>query len=572
MNYHDNEFPEDIKMYEHYEQMVKDTDARVKKTLRIQNMHKGSAYYGAVPEDSGIYQAKSTIYKLTALIAAYVNKDSLFRGDFELIRRINACLDYIEACQHENGLFDYVTCNFFSAPDTAFCIKKLVPTYELLKAMRNGDCGKYADLSLNETLDTIFKRIDNIVCSGAKGLLQGGFHTPNHRWAIASMLAYCGMLFNDPSLTEGANAYLAEGIDCNEDGEFSEKSAGNYNRINNDAMIMLSEAFKDDSYEQYAIRNLRMMLTYFEPDDSVFTANSTRFDKDRLIFPKDYYLEYLKMGLRHDIPEFLDMANRIFEIVREKGISSPDFLTQMMLNPQWIDLDHIGSGYPTDYSVFYKGSSIARTRRGDLSFTVLGGKSNFLYVHNRSIKLEMKVAGSFCEHRAFKSETMERRDDGAYVLKQTMRGWYYLPFSEKPETSDWWKMDNASREKKLGPDMQIEVVVKEAENGVDVDVKTSGVNGAPWRIELAFSGIDRISNDHMSIPVHGDEVLVLRDSSFEALNREDVLSVGPAFGKHEFTEGKEDSEAKNPGSATVYLTDYTPFEHTISIRNGKAIL
>ena len=40
-----------------------------------------------------------------------------------------------------------------------------------------------------------------------------------------------------------------------------------------------------------------MMLTYWEPDDSVFTANSTRFDKDRLIYPKDYYMEYLSRHL-----------------------------------------------------------------------------------------------------------------------------------------------------------------------------------------------------------------------------------------------------------------------------------
>ena len=39
-----------------------------------------------------------------------------------------------------------------------------------------------------------------------------------------------------------------------------------------------------------------------------------------------------------------------------------------------------------------------------------------------------------------------------------------------------------------------------------------------------------------------------------------------AFGVHHFTEGKEDSEAKTPGAVTVYLTDYTPFHHIITIR------
>ena len=63
-----------------------------------------------------------------------------------------------------------------------------------------------------------------------------------------------------------------------------------------------------------------------------------------------------------------------------------------------------------------------------------------------------------------------------------------------------------------------------------------------------------------------DEVLVLRDSDFQVMNGESSMTIGPAFGVHHFTEGKEDSEVKTPGAATVYMTDYTSFHHVISIR------
>ncbi len=129
--------------------------------------------------------------------------------------------------------------------------------------------------------------------------------------------------------------------------------------------------------------------------------------------------------------------------------------------------------------------------------------------------------------------------------------------------SDWYA---TSRKKKLGPDMHIDVAVRETDRGLDVEIETSGVRGAPWRVELAFNGIDRIENAHMTMPVHGDEVLVLKDSDFTVRGPESSMEVGPAFGLHHFTEGKEDSEAKTPGAATVYLTDYTPFKHVISIR------
>lgn len=543
-------------MRAHYDLIVRDTEKAVERSLQIQDLTENSPWYGAFSQPDGVYQAKFAIYRVSTMIAAYCNEDTRFYHDGTIYERILLGLDYVDRVQHGNGLFDYVTCNFFSAPDTAFCIVKIIPHLRWLEAREV--------LSGEESV--IRDRLRRIIHAGARGLLEGGFHTPNHRWAIASVLAICGKMFGEEDLTRAAFAYLNEGIDCNGDGEFSEKSAGNYNGVNNDAMILLSDALDDPSYEQHTIRNLRMMLTYWEPDDSIFTANSTRFDKDRTVYPDSYYLEYLSLGVRYNIPEFIAMANYIFDMLREKGLPAPDFLMELMNHPEFIRFESQESGTPDRYRAFYRDSGIARVRRGGYTYTVMRDKSNFLYVHNGSIKLAVKIGGSFCEHRAFKAETMEMDETGAFHLHQTMRGWYYLPFEEKPATSDWWQMDNAGRKKKLGPDMDIDVAVRETEDGLDVDIRTSGVEGAPWRVELAFNGINRISNEHMTMPINGDEVLVLRDSDFEVTNDTSSMKIGPAFGVHHFTEGKEDSEVKTPGAATVYMTDYTSFHRVISIR------
>lgn len=543
-------------MRAHYEAMVRGIEARVDRALRAQNLEESSPFYGAFAQTDGVYQAKSTMYAVASMATAYCNRDTRYYHDGALLDRAALGFDFVDRVQHENGLFDYVTCNFYSAPDTAFCILAWVPHLQYLMGRE--------DLTEGEAL--IKARMEKVVRAGGRGLLEGGFHTPNHRWAIASLLACCGKMFGEEDLTRAAWAYLNEGMDCNADGEYAEKSAGNYNQVNNDAMLLLSRSLGDPSYEENALRNLKMMLTYWEPDDSVFTANSTRFDKDRLVYPGQYYWEYLDLGIRRQVPEFLSMANHIMEIYREKNLDAPDFLMEYMLYPSYVDYEWDQSGTPTVYRAFYRDSGIARVRRGGWTYTVMQGKSNFLYVHNGSIKLAVKIGGSFCEHRAFKAETMTEDPDGTFRLHQTMRGWYYLPFREKPATSDWWKMDNAARDKKLGPDMDIDVAVRETETGLEVELKTSGVAGAPWRVELAFSGIDRISSPHMTMPVHGDEVLVLKDSDFEVMNAGSVMKLGPAFGEHHFTEGKEDSEAKTPGAATVYLTDYTPFRHVLTIQ------
>ena len=64
----------------------------------------------------------------------------------------------------------------------------------------------------------------------------------------------------------------------------------------------------------------------------------------------------------------------------------------------------------------------------------------------------------------------------------------------------------------------------------------------------------------------GDEVLVLKDFFFTESNGTSSMGVGPAFDAHHFTDGKEDSEAKPPGTATIYLTNYTEFFYVISIK------
>ena len=543
-------------MRSHYEQMIRDTEKRAERALRTQNHDNHSPWYGAFVMPNGVYMQKHALYCIADIGAVYLNAESKYYHDETLLASMLAGLDYVRRQQHENGLFDYITCNFSSAPDTAFCIGIILPLVQYLKRKEELAPGEAALLS----------KMDPIVHDGGRGLLEGGFHTPNHRWAIASLLAACGKLYEEPDLTRGAEIYLNEGIDCNEDGEYSEKSAGNYNGVNNEAMMLLAAALEDDAFEQHVLRNLKMMLTYWEPDESVFTANSTRFDKDRLVYPDGYYWCYLYLGAKYNVPEYLAMANHIFEIVKEKNLLAPNFLIHYMLNPHLIDCESGQSATPTEYHAYYADSGIARVRRGRYTYTVMRDKSNFLYVHNGHIKLAVKIGGSFCEHRAFKAQTMEMDDQGSFHLHQTMRGWYYLPFEEKPATSDWWKMDNASRKKKLGPDMDIDVSIRETDEGIDVEIRTSGVEGAPWRVELAFSGIDRISNEHFTMPVHGDEVLVLKDSDFTVSNAVSSMTVGPAFGFHHFTDGKEDSEAKTPGAATVYLTDYTAFHHVISIR------
>ncbi len=540
-------------MRKHYEKMIQDTEKRVRHGLQVQ-VKDGGENHGGFTDDKGIIQPKYAIYTVTSAISVYCNKDSCFYRDPAVFEMIRDGLAFVMRSQHDNGLFDFIVCNFLSTPDTAFCIKRILPTLSYLE-----------ENPRTKEEDEIYKALLGIVKKGAKGLAGGGFHTPNHRWAIASMLMECGRRFDEESLINRANEYLLEGIDCNEDGEFAEKSAGNYNRVNNDAMISLGHTTGDRSYFEYAARNLKMMLTYIEPDGSVFTGNSTRWDNGLKIYPKDYYTEYLEMGLLLDIPEFLDMANYIFKLVDEKGIKSPDQLIHYMNHPQWIDLEHDGMWQLSPFCRFYRESGIARIGKPDYICTIMKEKTSFFHLSTRNMQLQLKLGGAYFEHRAFEAQSMEQAEDGRFHLNETMEGWYYLPFKEKQPTSDWWKMDNHKRDKVLGPDLNLQADIKEMEDGVEVHIRVTGVNHAPFRVEAAVSGAQIIKGQQFEMKADPGRTMILKEGSAVFASGEESLEIGPGFGIHSYTAGNFGSEGASAYAFTLYFTDYTEFDHTFQI-------
>lgn len=556
-------------MLEHKRILINGTDERIEKALTQQEMRQEHRFYGGFYDSYRVVMVKHTVYRLMAMMAGYCHEASRYYRSSELAQRMTIGLEFVGKRQKESGLFDYEKCNFEAAPDTAFILKKMLPAYEY---MRNHEG------FLDQVQIRLLGLMTNIIERGVQGLMEGGFHTPNHRWVIASVLAVAGRFFSNETWKEGARTYLVEGIDCNEDGEFAERSAGNYNRINNDAMLMLSLGLEDEIYEKYAIRNLEMMKVFLEPDGSVFTANSTRFDKDLKIYPKDYYWEYLFLGDKYDRADFIEMASYVLETGLSHGSTPPDFLFHIMNHPQILKVNMPMAKKPTLLGQQYlKDSGIGRYQKEHYTLSVLKDKHNFFYINNGEINLEMKIGGSFFEHRGFKAQEIEMFEEPVeglssevvtgYRMQQVQKGWYYLPFKERQSTIDWWQMDHSKRPMKEGPQLTYEVEVACHEKYVDLKLDISGVEEAPFRVEMAFSGVSMILSDEGIVDkVTGAEALVIHSDYVTVSGSSGKMTIGPAFGEHEFIVGKEDSDVKHPGCPTLYFTDYLPMRRTIRIQ------
>ncbi|MEG0370236.1 MAG: hypothetical protein RR593_09570, partial [Hungatella sp.] len=163
-------------MLAHYNRMLKDSERRIEHSLKIQ-VHEDGVFKGGFVDDSGLVHSKYAIYRITSAIAVYCNEESDYYHKSEVYDMICLGLQYVMRTQHKNGLFDLISCNFFSAPDTAFCVKRLLPYLKYLDKNRT-----------TAEEETIYQAVTQITEKAAKGLQLGGFHTPNHRWAIASNL------------------------------------------------------------------------------------------------------------------------------------------------------------------------------------------------------------------------------------------------------------------------------------------------------------------------------------------------------------------------------------------------
>lgn len=554
-------------MKSHYLPMIASSDQGIPALLRKQCMNPDSPEYGGFPEPrKGFTEPSSAISVAAGLAVLYCNADSSYHRDNTLLERAVLACDYTLGKMHADGTIDLVETNFHDATSVGFTIWNVSPAYRVLR--------RY---SRNTPLECqVEQRFLEFMRRGADGMKNGGFHTPNHRWVMASAMALLSNDLHRPDLIPEIHRYLDEGIDCNPDGEYSERSAGIYNVVNNKGLMVVAEELNMPELLEYVERNLNMMLSYLEPDDTILTINSRRQDFGKELYPFAYYENYLLATRFLNHPRFAWMADSFFHMTnRYSGDRSPlsllrfpKPLAQYMLYDDLREQEPEKEPFDREhYEHFYRESSIVRIRNGDIALTVLAKNDVFFKLQIRSLSVFARFAASFFgPYGRFIPDTVEPIPGGYRLAYRSERG-YVRPLGCPDRPIKEGRTNTEHREHTHMQVYDVTVDVFPVEGGADLRIDSRGVERLPCKLELIFPPDGFFDSNQTQCKTAAGQHLMVKHGDFTYNKEDDIIRVEGAFGGN--TSYHHDLRGSLPpetNAFTVYCTEFSPFEKTVKIR------
>ncbi|MCX6613548.1 MAG: hypothetical protein NTW74_22205 [Acidobacteria bacterium] len=495
--------------------VVANHDKGVEYLLAKQITDPASRFQGTILNGFGIPNFAGMAGMFDTYGAALMQPKSKFYKSplvFERLKLAAACL---KKNQSAGGFLSNLDTNFNSPPDTAFAVRAAAGGLLLARQTNSRE---------------IFEVMRPFVESAADGLAVGGIHTPNHRWVLSAALAQVNEILPKAAYGKRIDQWLAEGIDIDEDGQYTERSVGTYNQIIDSALIAIAEKHNRPELFEHVRANLNSLLYLINPNGEIVTDFSRRQDQFSIATPS------------------------------QEGLG----LSTAMLHPEFLKPIEAGN-IPTSYRKDFKHNKITRIRRDDHAATVFyNGSSRVMNINKgEAVITTIRFISAFFGKGQFKSEAFELKGK-TIAMSQKLEGPYYQPFTPaKLIDSEMWTQTQKQRPRTEVSVFEQGAAIEEADGGYNLRVYSKGTELVPITIEIAFrpggslTGVKPISGAPDSYLIDGPE------ARYQV--GKDIIKVSPGASAHSWTREMRYIEAKLPGP-TLYLTGFAPFDHTIQFR------
>ncbi len=539
---------------EHYIQTVRAMDESIFRVLARQVEDPNRFDYGGI-EKPNLGLADSE-YGINDLLSVYFCPDSRFYLNEKLKERIIKYLEYLVRIQHEDGTVDLYETNFYSPPDTSFKVWLYAPWVEYLRKIGEKDILFLLEHFLKRTIPA---------------LKSGGFHTPNHRWVQASALARLGTLFDDNECKLIAREYLEEGIDCNNDGLFYERSLGVYNPICGIAMLWLAEDLEMPKLIDYTEKVLNFATYFLEPDGTLLNTFSLRQDRGIRV-PADtrYYYLFKKMGIIKENGTYLQASDVIFNGNLNRLGRGFNPLHLFLFYPEFKE-ESIERKPLARSSIFYfEESGIVRINSGKNSLTFTKDTDEFLTIVLDDVDIRFRYLTSFFGKGPFIGSSLEK-DGDSYTLRQKLT-WGYIDLLPKEERGKeiWWdKMNHSLRKwiKLQEIDTSITLIPENLQKA-KLCIRTKGCRNVLTTMEIAIPKDGEIVFDGRVTRLKEDTYL-LEEGKLRYQKENSFFELSPGFKSHKLVEYRGDRIVKSKDKIYVAITFLVPFEYTLDLSYGE---
>ncbi|MBD2757793.1 hypothetical protein [Spirosoma validum] len=528
-------------------ELIKANDQQLVAVRALRITDTANKAFGGLKDGEDIPNPHSTADFVRRAACAMSCKESEHYQSKALLSEMNGALNYLLKIQHTDGTLDLLSTNFHSTPDTGFIVKRLTTAYSLLAN------------SGTPAMDGVLATFKTFLLRAGEALTVGGIHTPNHRWVVSAALTKMNNLWPNPRYVARIEQWLGEHIDMDAEGQYNERSTLIYSPLTNRLLITIARGLNKPYLLDYVRRNLAMTLYYLHPNGELVTEASGRQDKAGVGTPEGYFYAYRYIALADKNEEMAAMCRQIEKTLMPKSVYYVDyFLDDPSL---WRELPP-SKPLPTNYVKAFPKSGLVRIRRGPWDSTILQANPVWLTFHKGNAILQgIRLAASFFGKGQFQTETIEKQGD-SWILTQSLDGPYYQPYPPDaiPADGDWEKMPRSNRKQSEVQRLQTQVTIRETKTGIEAQIQMTGTDGVPVALELifrpggSFTGVTKLPNR--------DNTYLLADSGTYTVQN-DTITFGPGLMLHKGVQLRGALPAMD--APTVYLTGFTPFQHTLKL-------